>query len=372
MQLLKKEKKLLSNLTIPQIKVPTITIASTSSLFTDSQIDDLFGISGLFKNIKRKIHKSEVKRLENLPLSFSECKTLFQDKKISIDHLESYINELGMTVDQILFLRGTHNLYPFEVKSLLELNVSICEIKELMQKGLTQNEIKDLIGLKSQTPAVILQLLGCISKSELISLDASSFAFISNIRQICRKEHNNIDVSLQSYEILYNSIPSLLVDDAIKSTNKVLALVPVSGLPFPASDIPNTNTDSMSLEEILKFYMDLASGKTIEGIGNMPAIFNITMKIIDKITDSKNSEIVKLFPIRPYMLAVIWIAMIVNIEKKHVDVTDISMKEIAKAMMSILFALLTGVTGFFHSGGTGMEIVNITAYIASYYKIQQP
>lgn len=341
--------------------------------FTESQIDDLFEISGLFKSIKRRRHEKDVCRLQELQLSFEDCKTLFKNKQISIDHLESYINDLKLTVDQILFLRGQHNLFPYEVKSLLKLNITVGEVIALLKAKLYQDEIVELIKEKQQTPASILQLLKYISKEELIGLDKPTLIFIAKIKTICESKCDNITASLQCYESIYSSIPSSLIQDAIQSANKLLYNASAAGCP-PPNNFSTSDAHLKSIEEILMFYMDLASGNIVKLAGYadlVSATFNSILKVLDRFSRSENIGIFKLFPIKPYLLAVIWIAMITQIVGRHLGIITFSMEEVARTGLATLFSLFTGVTGFFHSGGIGVGSVNVTSYIAAYYKMQK-
>ena len=355
-------------------KMIDLKVAIKTKTFSDSQIDELFDISGIGKGIKRWSHRNEVKRLEVLPLSFRDCKSLFHDIHISIEHLENYINNLNLNVNQIQILRGIYNLNPYQVKVLLDLHISSDESIHLLKKGLGYEQIKSLVGTKAQTPSSIIEHLRYLSIEELLNLDTESFVFISNIKKICKIEHDTAELSLKSYELIYNSIPSVLTDDIIKSTKKLLNLgfPPSSSAskPSPKPELPS-NSNSWSFEDILLYYMNLASGKAVTIISDTSACFNIVIKIIDKVGNSKNGEILNLFPVKPFLLATIWTAMIASIESKYVVVSSLSFKEIVKAVSALLISLLTGVTGFFHSGGTGLEPFNVTNYISQYYKAQQ-
>lgn len=53
----------------PQLQLTTeLSAITTAQTFSDSQINDLFGITGLFKPLQRLKYKKEIARLENLQM----------------------------------------------------------------------------------------------------------------------------------------------------------------------------------------------------------------------------------------------------------------------------------------------------------------
>lgn len=348
-----------------------LQVTRTTPTFTDIEIDDLFAISGnrLVRAAKRVFLRGKIKKLEKLNLCFSDCKLLFKEKSITIDHLERYINDLKLSVGQIITFRCTYNLMPSEVKELIGLEISSNEIISLLERGFSKSNISILFKEKSFSLNNINFLLNYINIAELLQLNVSFIPFIRNIQKICSLSHESSVEALNSYELIYKSVPELLISDLVKSSNNLLKAIDAT-----PSGVPSGVKSTISLEEILKYYMDLASGEIVKYGGYADfasSVFNIIVKIVDKLSSSKNIDIIKLFPIKPYALVVIWIAMIYKIEEKHINSMPMTMEEIVKAVLSILISILTGITGFVHSGGGGIMPINVTSYIGSFYKIQK-
>lgn len=135
---------------------------------------------------------------------------------------------------------------------------------------------------------------------------------------------------------------------------------------------------SSSYEEIMKTFMNYSVD-----INNIPwfitQFINVGSKLIDycigflnKFTSSNHDTLdIKVLSLRPYVLALIWAILMVEIVRKYTgSCGDYDLRNIAKLSISVVLSLFAGFTGFMHAGGS-VGVTSPTKYLRTYYNAQK-
>lgn len=370
-----------------------------SNNYTKEQINDLFEL-GRFTPVL--FYKAKAKKLFDLRLSFEDSKYLLKVKGLSVDEIVNCINNdkldivlirklncskemLLSEVPSIISTVGGHNNF----RTLIDRNLSIENIKTLFrQLHLTYNNVIDLLNCGYDVTAISSLIRGKYSCEELITLaniisvpsvsllleDNQNLKFLRTIRSILNKNITDCDSALKCYGELYGAIPNKLCNSFLEFTETDL----VRGLNTGGN--PRMEGPNISYEDIMVFHMNLAGGDIpmIAGVKDafesFPKLLIFAEKVIKffKPEYSKFVEEGENFPIRPLILASIWLSLDITLARKYYcDLKTTDLKEVTKTIISFMISFMCGITGYFHSGGIGLPFSNITSYISTYFNIQK-
>lgn len=372
-----------------------------SDNYTKEQINDLFEL-GRFTPVL--FYKAKAKKLFDLKLSFEDSKYLLQEMRLSVDEIVNCINNVKLDIGLIRKLNCSKEILLLEIpgiistvgsderfKILINRGLSIENIKTLFrQLCLTYNDVSSLLNCGYEVTAIFSLRRGNYSCEELIALakiisapsvfslfqeDNQNLKFLLLIRTILNKKNiTNCDSALECYNELYYAIPNKLCNSFLGFTEKWIVHSPNTG------GNPRTEDPIISYEDIMVFHMDLAGG-TIPIVSGaydaIPKLLIIAEKVI-KFFKPEYSKFVEEeasganVPIKPLVLASIWLSLDITLARKYYsDINTIDLKEITKTIISFIISSMCGVTGYFHSGGTGLPIPNITNYIRTYFNVQK-
>lgn len=358
--------------------------------YTKEQINDLFAL-GKFTPVL--FYKSKAKKLFDLGLSFDDSKYLLRTRNFTVNEIVKCIGTLKLDVNIIRALICSKETFLSEIPNIMSLvgsvenlrvltqyQLSIANIKTLFnQLRLTYNdsvalikcgykidEIETLIKAKFSCVQLV-SLANIITVTNVCSLfkeDKQNLIFLLSVINVLKREIKDIDSALDCYQIIYDSIPNNLYKSLINCSVKF----------YPdgtEKEHESTNLNpNREYEEILKYYMDLAGGSfpmTVE----INDAFVAVEKIIKFFRPYDCEFIDEYIPIKPFILAAIWLALDMSLGKQYFEnMESINNESISRFVLSFLISSMCGVTGYFHSGGVGLPFPNITNYIKTYFNIQ--
>lgn len=375
----------------PQIKEINRTI-SVATNYTNAQIDDLFELGPLTPII---LYKHKAKKLYDLGLSFENSKYLLHAKKFSVKEIVKCYEEIKIDIDVIRMLRCSKSTIFTDIpsiilkvgdkenlKDLLKYKLSIEEIKILFNRlSLTYKDAISLIGVgfkvseieifeKENIPwSELASIAKIISATEVYTIfrdDAQNLKLILGVKKILGQNIIDLNSALNEHLTLYNCIPSKLCT-SLKNCSLRLR----TSLIGERNKLNNSNR---GFEEIMMEYMDLAGGDIPikAGISDIviPKVFTVVEKIIKHFKPAFESFI-EYIPVKPFILAAIWLALDEELEEHYLNTTEnINSVTIAKSVLSFLLSSMCGITGYFHSGGVGLPFPNVTSYIKTLFNIQ--
>lgn len=367
-------------------KVQQIDVPVTN--YTKEQINDLFAL-GRFTPVL--FYKSKAKKLFDLGLSFEDSKYLLRTRDFAVDEIVKCIGTLKLDVNIIQALICSKETFLSEIPKIISLvgsvenlrvliqyQLSIANIKTLFnQLRLTYNdsvalikygykidEIETLIKAKF-TCTELVSLASVITATNVCSLfkeDKQNLIFLLSVINVLKREVKDIDSALDCYQKIYDSIPDNLYKSLINCSAKFY--------PDEAEKEHESTNPNMGYEEILKYYMDLAGGSFPMTVGINDA-FVAVEKIIKFFRRSDCEFIDEYIPIKPFILAAIWLALDMSLGKQYFEnMESINNESVSRFVLSFLISSMCGVTGYFHSGGVGLPFPNITNYIKTYFNIQ--
>lgn len=368
-----------------------------SDNYTKEQINDLFEL-GRFTPVL--FYKAKAKKLFDLKLSFEDSKYLLQEMRLSVDEIVNCINNVKLDIGLIRKLNCSKEILLSEIpgiistvgdierfRTLINKNLSIEDIKTLFrQLCLTYNDVISLsecgyevtsissLRRNNYTCEELITLAKIISAPSVFSLfleDNQNLKFLLTIRNILNKNITNCDSALKCYNELYDVIPNKLCNSFLEFTEKLIKRATNAGGNNREED------PTISYEDIMVFHMDLASGgiSIITEIKDaIPKVFIFVEKIIkhfkpeySKLVEEEGSS-----PIKPIVLASIWLSLDITLARKYYsDIETIDLKTITKTILSFIISSMCGATGYFHSGGIGLPFPNITSYIGTYFNVQK-
>lgn len=162
---------------------------------------------------------------------------------------------------------------------------------------------------------------------------------------------------------LYSKCPALVVSDV---KDGVLKYIGARRKPEYAE----------SVEDVLRRFMWYSQE------ANNPVVLAVDAastgaKILDLLTKlfgstGKLEGITPQDPIKPYILAVLWAIMLTELSFHAMSSTmDSEIERMARFGVAITLGVITGVTGYFHSGGTVSGFKSPTSAIRTYYTTQR-
>lgn len=369
-----------------------------SNNYTKEQINDLFEL-GRFTPVL--FYKTKAKKLFDLGLSFEDSKYLLQEMSLSVDEIVNCIKDVKLDTGLIRKLNCSKEILLSEIpgiistvgdierfRTLISKNLSIEDIKTLFRQQLclTYNDVISLsecgyevtsissLRRNNYTCEELITLAKIISAPSVFSLfleDNQNLKFLLTIRNILNKNITNCDSALKCYNELYDVIPNKLCNSFLEFTEKLIKRATNAGGNNREED------PTISYEDIMVFHMDLASGgiSIITEIKDaIPKVFIFVEKIIKhfKPEYSKMVEEEGSSPIKPIVLASIWLSLDITLARKYYsDIETIDLKTITKTILSFIISSMCGATGYFHSGGIGLPFPNITSYIGTYFNVQK-
>lgn len=357
--------------------------------YSKDQINELFEL-GKFTPVV--LYKAKAKKLFDLKLSFDESKYLLQTKGLSVDEIIKCVKEFELKVDLIkklncsketllteipdiiLMVGGIKNLGELidchlsieDIKSLLgQLRLTYDETLSLVNCGYKINEIKVLVEAKFRCEQLV-SLANIITATEVYSLfqeDKQNLYFLLLVRYICNRQITDLDYASKCYQELYDNIPDNLCKSLINCATKLRTMRSGGG--------GKPEEFNVSYEEILIYYMDLAGG-------NIPLITKVFDDIYEPLFEkirlfnpSYMSFIDEYIPIRPFVLAAIWLALDLSLAGLYFkNAESINVEVVGRTVLAFLISSMCGVTGYFHSGGAGLQFPNITSLMGKCFNVQ--
>lgn len=352
--------------------------------YSKEQISSLFKL-GILTPVW--FYKSKAKRLFDLGLSFEDSEYLLHTVELSVDEIVKCCNEFGVTAELIrknawtksVLLNDILNIVPIvggieNLTILLAKRLSIENIKTLFQQlklsykdtislvncGYKVCEIESLVKGKI-TCSELVELAYVIETSEVYALfkeERQNLVFLLSVQNILKRKIENLDSAMVCYQTLYESIP----DGFCRSLITCSRSIPKAG---------RTTKIDLTYEEIFIHYMDLAGGKIVEYVKKSDIVTPLLFKALEKITQNCDSSF-KFIPVTPFLLAAIWCALDMSLEKQYLrSIECVNAETIGRSILSFLVSSMCGVTGYFHAGGVGLPYPNITSYIKTYFNNQQ-
>ena len=328
----------------------------TEDNYTKEEIEVLFNIGKWTAFWNRRKYKEKAKTLFDLGLSFLDSRYLLQTKRLSVDDIVRCIRDckldvgdfmrlqnIGLTVSDIQeLLKGERADHFIEA---LRIAGNVSNLKKLLNIGLTVSDIRD------------------ISKDARAEdlLDDKKVDFILRVNAISNETITDENTALRYFEDIFNQITWQWCESFIDYTK--------------ANTFSRNNDDPSGDEhidsgpgydDILIHYMGMASDETLVYAAALPVLFKFIAKVTER---SNNCNVLK---IKPFILAAIWVSMMVALQKCYSNNMEENGKEdIARTVLAFITASLCGVTGYFHSGGAGLPFPNFTNMIACCFKIQR-
>lgn len=323
----------------PSVKVVSSPTSVHSIMYTDDNIRELFDV----RLFPRRRFGKDVKVLEDLNLSFEESKYLIKKLHLSVATISQMLND--HSVSEISTLHGD-GFSVDEISSIFSCNYSVKEVHE------------------------VAQMIG--SKMTYDVKSRENYSFLLGVKKLCTQTYENETEAANAYASIYDLVPSELCRSMIGF------LANLRNGPFDggvSGGIGKASTSSY--EEIITQHMDMAGGNFLSYVGifdlktSSAKLFEAVEKVIAFFKGSEYTEAVDLFPIKPILLALVWLDLIYSLEKKYIGETSEDIQNVAaKAAISSIISLLCGVTGYFHSGGAGLP-VNPTGILASTFKVSK-
>lgn len=164
---------------------------------------------------------------------------------------------------------------------------------------------------------------------------------------------------------LYTKSPSLVVSDVKEG---VLNYIGSRRKPEGSKTVEDILREFMQYSQdannpIILANDALASSTSAEIFSLLAKLFGSTGKL---------QEIPRHFQVKPYLLAVLWAVLLTELSF-HVmsSTTDSEIERMARFGVAITLGVITGVTGYFHSGGTVSGFKSPTSIIKTYYTTQR-